>query len=136
MYQIHLNNSGFFEADGKQTLLEAALRAKQSWPYSCQTGRCNACKCKVLSGQTTARAPEAGLTEHEKIEGWVLACVSCANSNLDMEAENWGELVLPPSQTLPCRIHSLTMLADDVMRVLLRLPPASSFYFQPGQFLE
>jgi CDP-4-dehydro-6-deoxyglucose reductase len=136
MYQIHLNNSGFFEADGKQTLLEAALRAKQSWPYSCQTGRCNACKCKVLSGETTARAPEIGLNEHEKIDGWVLACVRCANSNLELEAVDWGELALPPVQTLPCRIQSLTMLADDVLRVQLRLPPTSSFNFLPGQFIE
>jgi CDP-4-dehydro-6-deoxyglucose reductase len=136
MYQIHLNNTGLFQAKGNQTLLDAAHQAKQSWPYSCQTGRCSACKCKVLSGQTTALASETGLTECEKNDGWVLACVRCANSNLELEAENWGELALPPAQTLPCRIQSLTLLADDVMRVLLRLPPASSFDFLPGQFLE
>lgn len=75
MYQINLNNTALFQAKGTQTLLEAARLAEQSWPYSCQTGRCSACKCKVLSGQTMALAPEAGLTDHEKAEGWVLACM-------------------------------------------------------------
>ena len=136
MYQINLNNTGNFQAKGNQTLLEAARLAQQSWPYSCQTGRCSACKCKVLSGKTTARAPETGLTDKEKAEGWVLGCVRCANSNLELEAENWGELDLPLPQTWPCRIQSLSLLADDVMRVQLRLPPANLFEFLPGQFIE
>ena len=136
MYQINLNNTFSFQTKGSQTLLEAARLAQQSWPYSCQTGRCSACKCKVLSGQTTARVPETGLTDQEKAEGWILACVRCANSDLELEAEKWGELDLPPAQTWPCRIQSLTLLAEDVMRVQLRLPPATLFHFLPGQFIE
>ncbi len=136
MHQIHLNNTDSFQARDDQTLLEAARLAQKSWPYSCQTGRCNACKCKVLSGQTTSRCPEAGLTDQEKAEGWILACVRCANSNVDLEVESWGELALPPAQTWPCRIQSITLLTDDVMHVQLRLPPASLFDFLPGQFIE
>lgn len=136
MHQIQLNGTGSFQAKDDQTLLEAARLAHVSWPYSCQTGRCSACKCKVLSGETTSRSPEDGLTDQEKAEGWILTCVRCANSNLELEAESWGELALPSAQTWPCRIQSLVLLTDDVMRVQLRLPPANSFDFLPGQFIE
>lgn len=136
MYQIKLNDTGLFHASGNQTLLEAAAHAQTPWPYSCQTGRCSACKCKVLTGNTTACALETGLTEAEKAAGWVLACVRNAISDLHLEVEDLGGQKLPPLQTWPCRVQSLTLLAPDVMRVELRLPPNSSFRFIPGQFIE
>lgn len=136
MHQIYLNGTDSFQAKDDHTLLAAARLAKKSWPYSCQTGRCSACKCKVLSGNTSTLAPETGLTDQEKAEGWILACVRCASSNLVIEAENWGELSLPTVKTWPCRIQNLSLLADDVMQVQLRLPPASSFDYLPGQFIE
>lgn len=136
MHQINLSNTDSFQAKDHQTLLEASRLAHKSWPYSCQTGRCSACKCRVLSGNTSALALETGLTDQEKAEGWILACVRCANSDLELQAENWGELDLPPAQTWPCRIQSLSLLADDVMRVHLRLPPANLFKFLPGQFIQ
>lgn len=136
MHQIDLNNTSLFYAKGTQTLLEAARHAQKFWPYSCQTGRCSTCKCKVLTGKTKALAAETGLTDEEKDQGWILACVRSPNSDLQLESEDLGDRVLPPPQTWPCRIKSLTLLAHDVMQVQLRLPPASTFTFVPGQFIE
>lgn len=80
--------------------------------------------------------PELGLTEQEKQEGWILTCVRTPDSDIVIEAEDLGETVIPPSQTLPCRIHDLQLLAPDVMRVTLRLPPSAQLSFLPGQYID
>lgn len=136
MYQIHLSNTDSFQAKDGQTLLEAARLAQKSWPYSCRTGRCSACKCKLLSGNTLTLSPETGLTDQERAEGWVLACVRCATSDVELQAEDLCEISLPSAKTWPCRIQHLSLLAEDVLQVQLRLPPASTFDFLPGQFIE
>jgi CDP-4-dehydro-6-deoxyglucose reductase len=48
--------------------------------YSCRTGRCSSCKCKVLEGWSVPLHEEQGLSEAEKAEGWILSCVRTAES--------------------------------------------------------
>jgi CDP-4-dehydro-6-deoxyglucose reductase, E3 len=50
--------------------------------------------------------------------------------------DDLGGVVLPTIKTLPCRITRLEHLADDVIRVALRLPPTADFEFIPGQYIE
>ena len=117
------------------SILDAASQAKLSLPYSCKTGRCSTCKCKVLSGVTTALYPETGLSDQEQKEGWILSCVRSAQSDLVLELDDLGGVVLPSVKTLPCRISHINRLAPDVVQVLLRLPPTSDFSFLPGQYI-
>ena len=136
MYSISFHADGHFEATGTETLLEAATRSQQHWSYSCRAGRCNSCKCRVLSGQTQALQSEIGLSDEEKAAGWILACVRTARSDLRLEVDDLIRYPLAPVQTLPCKISDLQRLAPDVMRVSLRLPPNSRFEFLSGQFIE
>jgi len=116
--------------------VDAALSAGITLPHSCKTGRCSTCKCKVLQGETTALHTETGLTHAEKAEGWILSCVRSAQTDVTLEVEDLGPVVLPLSKTLPCRINSLDRLASDVVRVVLRLPPTADFRFLPGQYVD
>lgn len=116
--------------------MDAALSAGITLPHSCKTGRCSTCKCKVLLGETTALQTETGLTDAEKAEGWILSCVRSAQTDVTLEVEDLGSVVLPPSKTLPCRISSIDRLAADVVRVLLRLPPTADFRSIPGQYID
>lgn len=59
---------------GRMTVLESLESHGQSHPFACRVGVCGACKCK-LSGQCKV-VTDAGLSEEEKGEGLVLACVS------------------------------------------------------------
>jgi CDP-4-dehydro-6-deoxyglucose reductase len=136
MYLISFHADGHFEAAGTETLLEAANRSQHHWSYSCRTGRCNSCKCRVLSGQTQALWPETGLSDEEKAAGWILACVRSASSDLRLEVDDLTRYPLAPVQTLPCKISDLKRLAPNVMRVNLRLPPNSRFEYLSGQFIE
>jgi CDP-4-dehydro-6-deoxyglucose reductase len=136
MPAIKLTSGKSFACAQGVTILEAATQGQISIPYSCKTGRCSTCKCKVISGQTKALVAELGLTESEKFEGWVLSCVRTATSDVVLEAEDLGSVVIPPAKTQACRISSLEKLAPDVLKVILRLPPAVTFGFIPGQYID
>lgn len=133
---VKLSNGREFTATAGANLVDAALSVDITLPHSCKTGRCSTCKCKVLQGETTALQTETGLTDAEKAEGWILSCVRSAQTDVTLEVEDLGHVVLPPSKTLPCRINSLDRLATDVVRVMLRLPPTADFRSLPGQYID
>jgi CDP-4-dehydro-6-deoxyglucose reductase len=90
----------------------------------------------VLQGETTALQTESGLNDAEKAEGWILSCVRSAQTDVTLEVEDLGNVVLPASKTLPCRISSIDRLATDVVRIMLRLPPTADFRSIPGQYID
>ncbi|MET0107016.1 MAG: FAD-binding oxidoreductase [Sedimenticola sp.] len=136
MPSIKLSNGTRFDSEPGESLLDAASRASVVMAYSCGTGRCSSCKCKVIEGKSTALHEELGLSEREKADGWVLSCVRSAISDMSLEVEDLGGLTIPQIKTLPCRIHALERLATDVIKVVLRLPPTSEFSFLPGQYID
>ena len=125
-----------FEAKVGESMLDAALRNGVVLPYSCRTGRCSTCKCKVSTGETVALHPELGLSEDEKKDGWILSCVRGAITDVALDVEDLGDTELFPAKTLPSRIESMDLLADDVVKVMLRLPPTADFRFNAGQYLD
>jgi CDP-4-dehydro-6-deoxyglucose reductase len=133
---VKLTNGREFSAAAGASLVDGALSAGITLPHSCKTGRCSTCKCKVLQGETTALQIEIGLTDAEKSQGWILSCVRTAQTDITLEVEDLGNVVLHPSKTLPCRISSIDRLAPDVVRIMLRLPPTADFRSIPGQYID
>jgi len=125
----------FQQTDG-QTVLDAAAKAGISLPYSCKTGRCSTCKCKVLSGQSRAMVDELGLSSDEKAQGFILSCVRSASTDMLIEVEDLGDQVIPEVKTLPARISSLEKLAPDVLSVKLRFPPNTLLNYLAGQYID
>lgn len=58
-----------------KTILEAGLVMGLNMPYSCQSGLCTACRGKLHTGQVKMDE-DAGLSEKEMADGYVLCCVS------------------------------------------------------------
>jgi CDP-4-dehydro-6-deoxyglucose reductase len=125
-----------FEAVAGKSIVDAAIAAGLFYPYSCKTGRCKTCKCKVVLGQMKLLGDELGLTDAEKADGWVLACVREPISDLMIEAVGVSRFSMPPVKMLPCRISGLEQLSDDVIRVVLRLPPNNQFEYYAGQYID
>lgn len=136
MQSISLRSGRTFSIESGVSILEGAARQSISLPYSCKSGRCSTCKCKVIAGETKALQEEVGLTAAEKADGWILSCVRTAVTDLSLDVEDLGGVVLPEAKTLPCRINSIEKLAPDVVRVVLRLPPTADFSFIPGQYID
>ena len=75
-------------------LLLAALDAGVRLPRSCRNGTCRTCLARVVSGQAHHTIDWPGLLAEEKAEGWILPCVACADSDLQISAP--GAVQLPP----------------------------------------
>lgn len=133
---VRLSSGSEFESGPNDSILDAAADSGITLPYSCKNGRCGACRCRVLSGETRKLWPETGLTELERTDGWILSCARTADTDLLLEADNLGGIAFPPVRTLPCRISHLERVAPDVIQAKLRLPPNAEFSFIPGQYIE
>jgi ring-1,2-phenylacetyl-CoA epoxidase subunit PaaE len=66
-----------------QTLLEAGLAAGAALPFSCAMGGCGACKVVLVSGEVHSEA--SCLTDHEREDGYVLACSSRPRGRVAIE---------------------------------------------------
>lgn len=136
MSSITLTSGASFDCPPGTSLLDAAATSSITLPYSCKTGRCSTCKCRVVSGTSKLLQPEMGLSESEKQAGWILSCVRTAESAMTLEAETLAGVTLPAVRNLPCRVSTLERVARDVLRVRLRLPPTADFTFLPGQYVD
>ena len=134
MQTVTLCSGKSFTSTAGTSILDAGASAHVALPYSCKTGRCSTCKCKVTAGQTVALHPESGISEQEKADGWILSCVRAAVTDITIEVDDLREM--PPVKTLACRINSLERLTPDVVKVELRLPPTANFAFIPGQYID
>ena len=133
---ISLSSGPQFESVNGETILDAASKADIRLPYSCKTGRCSTCKCKVIQGQSIALQKEVGLSSQEIAEGWILSCVRSAETDVIIEAKDLSDIDFPTIKTLPCKIDKLQRTAPDVIQVNLRLPPNADFKFIPGQYID
>ena len=89
-----------------------------------------------------ARAASAALRESVSLSddearlGWVLTCTHEARSDVTLDIEDLGALAGIAARVVPARVDRLELLAPDVMRIELRLPPRSAFRFLPGQSID
>lgn len=136
MVSVKIQNGKTFTSESGTSLLDSAKAAGITLEYSCRTGRCGVCKTAVLSGETEALRGEVSLTPEELAAGMILTCCRQALSDVEIDAEDIGALGDIVVKTLPCRIDTITRLAENVVQVILRVPPASKLHYLPGQYLD
>jgi ferredoxin len=65
-------------------VLEAAIEAGVDMPYSCTVGGCGTCRVRVLQGDLAMDEPNC-LSDQERAEGYVLACIARPASSCVVE---------------------------------------------------
>ena len=120
-----------------ETLLDAGLREGLPMRFACRNGGCGVCKCTVLHGKISLQPhQESVLTQKERAAGKTLLC--CAEPLTDVEIEylpQVGAKALPVRRYV-ARVTRLEPLADDVMRLCLRIDGGTPFNFHAGQYLN
>lgn len=126
-----------FEADDKESILTAAIRHGINLPHSCRSGSCLSCRARVISGEIGYRhGPPPGLGSDEVDAGWALLCQARASTDVEVEA---AAMEVPDNiriRRLPCRVHRMELLSEDVMALFLKLPGFEPFEFLAGQYVD
>jgi len=137
-FKVTLQPSGHsFPIAADTTLLQAALDVGLTIPYGCRNGACGACKCRVITGKVDpGGAAEHVLPPADAAAGFALACCAKPLSDLSVEVREVVGQDDIPLRTMPCRIHELRQLADDVMIMRLKLPANERLQFVAGQYIE
>jgi len=136
MFTIKLNSNKTFSCDKDSTIFEAAKKSNIVLEHSCLSARCRSCVVKVLSGKTINKEEELVLTKEEKNENFVLSCNAKPLSDIELDIEDLGEIKLFDKKIIPSKISVIEKLTDDVIKVVLRIPPNSNFNFNSGQYVN
>ena len=136
MFKIKLKNNKTFTCDENSTIFEAAKKNNIVLEHSCLSSRCRSCIVKVISGSTINNEEELVLTEEDKNENFVLSCNAKPLSDLELDIEDLGEITLFKKKIIPSKISVIEKLTNDVIKLVLRLPPNSNFRFNSGQYVN
>lgn len=137
MHVVMLNNGRTFPAASAISILDAARADGVVLEYSCRTGRCGVCKARVENGETSVlRSELQGLSAAEAAEGVILTCCRAAAGDVVLDVEPLDRLADISIRTMPSRILSIDRAAPDIVKVVLRTPPASPMVFLAGQYID
>lgn len=136
MFKVTLLNETTFECDENSTILSAGKSVGVTLEHSCLSARCRSCIVKVLEGDFKQVQDEFVLTEEERQNGYTLSCNAIPITNIRLNVEDLGDVIIPESRTLPCKINSIEKITDEVVKVVLRMPPKAYFKFIAGQYVN
>lgn len=118
--------------DSGSNLLDV-LRANQlPISYSCMSGRCGTCRCRVLSGRVRNSGPEAGRPDASGKEEYILACQSVLTDNCVIELPEVDEVVVHTARIVKGTVTAIEAATHDIRRVRVKL--AKPIEFSAGQY--
>ncbi|KQU72792.1 2Fe-2S iron-sulfur cluster-binding protein [Aminobacter aganoensis] len=119
-----------------QTILQAAQAAGISYPHSCRSGRCGACKSRLVSGHVElGKHSPFALSEQERADGLILACRSIPIDDVVVE---WLDEAFAAGQPAAqdAQVIAIDRMTHDILAIRLELTERESFRFAAGQYLS
>lgn len=117
--------------DSGSNLLDVLMANQLPISYSCMSGRCGTCRCRVLSGEVLNSGPEAG-RPHAAQDDHVLACQSVLTDNCVIELPEVDEVVVHTARIVKGTVTAIEDATHDIRRIRVRL--AKPMEFSPGQY--
>lgn len=128
--KVYPLNKTIASANGS-TLLDSLRDNDVPISYSCLSGRCGTCRCKVIEGDI--RGPSAAEGRLAGEGQYVLACQSFVHSDAVIEVPEPDEVVIHPMKTLKGTITAYEHLTPDIRRI--RIKTNKPLEFSPGQYV-
>jgi CDP-4-dehydro-6-deoxyglucose reductase len=130
-------NGKHFDVEDGESVLDAARRAGLALPYSCLAGVCGSCKATLLSGDCHYPLnPPSALNAAELARHQVLLCQAVPRSDLLIAAREVASVADMPRRALALKLIGKTLLAPDVMRLVLVPPRGERLQRLAGQYLD
>ena len=114
--RVHISGTDVeFEVGRNQTILEAALAQKLSFPHDCTVGTCGSCRAKLLSGKVDAITPFGYTLSREELQaGYILACQAVPETDVELAVEMDPDVEV---RTVKGRIVETRDLTHDIKQV-------------------
>lgn len=125
-----------FAVGDSKTILQAALDAGITYPHSCRSGRCGACKSRLVSGHVElGKHSPFALSEQERADGFILACRSVPSDDVVVE---WLDEAFDakPAEAQEAEVVAIDRMTHDILAIRLALADRESFRFAAGQYLS
>jgi naphthalene 1,2-dioxygenase ferredoxin reductase component len=114
-------------------LLEALLGAQVPMSYSCMSGRCGTCRCRVVNGDVLAgNGTDQRPLDVQDTE--VLACQTYVTESCTIRIPEPDEVVVHPARIVKASVAAIEDMTHDIKRLLLK--PAKPIEFSPGQYVQ
>lgn len=117
-----------------QTLLEAAIAAGVAYPHGCRSGRCGACKSRLIEGDVELLPhTRFALSDDEKADGLILACRTLPRTEA---AVAWlgDAAAVEPAYDVSGTVTELNDLTHDIKRIRISLDARGPLFFEAGQY--
>lgn len=112
-------------------LLETLRANEVPISYSCMSGRCGTCRCKLISGRLIETGREAKITNPNEAD-YILACTSTLTESCVIEIPEQDEIVTHPARLLKATVSSIEDATHDIKCIRLKTNKALSY--SPGQY--
>jgi len=114
-----------------RNLLEVLRENHLPISYSCLSGRCGTCRCRVVLGQVRDSGPELGRPPACQ-DNYVLACQAMLTDNCSIELPEVDEVVVHPARIVKGTVTAIEQATHDIRRIRVKL--AKPMAFSPGQY--
>ncbi|AZL74037.1 ring-hydroxylating dioxygenase ferredoxin reductase family protein [Pseudomonas sichuanensis] len=141
-YQIALNFEDgvtrFIEADGHETVADAAYRQGINIPLDCRDGACGTCKCKAESGRYDLgdNFIEDALSAEEIAQGYVLTCQMRAESDCVVRIPASSQLCKTEQASFEAAISAVRQLSASTIALSIKGEALNRLAFLPGQYVN
>ena len=137
-FEVTIAGSGktFIVKEGENVLV-AGLRQGVMLPYSCKNGTCGSCKGILDIGEVHYPFhPPLALEKSDFAEGCALLCQAEPIEDLVIQVREIEAVRDIQVRMLPARVLEKELLAENVIRLRLRLPAGQRLQFLAGQYID
>lgn len=118
------------------TILDAALADDIAYPHGCRSGRCGACKSRLVTGEVNfLNHSRFALSDEEKAQGLILACRAIPTTDTTVAWLSCDEETPShPRRQLNCRVAAIVDATHDIKRIQLVIEGVEPLVFTAGQY--
>lgn len=141
-FQIALNFEDgvtrFIEANGQETVADAAYRQGINIPLDCRDGACGTCKCFAEAGRYDLGDEfiEDALSTEEVQQGYVLTCQMRAESDCVLRVPASSTVCKTQQSSFEAVISNLRQLSESTIALSIKGDSLSRLAFLPGQYVN
>jgi CDP-4-dehydro-6-deoxyglucose reductase len=133
--RVEVRPSGHeYPVEGRDSILEAGLKAGLRLAYGCGNGTCGLCRARVVDGEVQRIRPhDFALSDAERAQGHVLMCSYTPVTDIRIETLEASGVEDIPRQEIVATVRAVSPLGESTRLLHLQAPRSNRLRFLAGQ---